>query len=892
MPDGEEGDTEEAKRTPNRMPDPVGEVVTASEAFGIDRRQVGTDSTPFGILSPGLGSSTLETRRQAALEAVLQTQTDPIPVNTSPSRFPPHAESHMAGGDDEVHSFDTISVYDFILMRKGHEDDTGVVAQEEIPAPAQAQTQMSDGGVQQYNIPVIRLESEESVTLEDRVIVEVAPRNLSTPGFIRLFTNNDPQDAGHTEAGILASVQGPAGQVGMYTIATSNTHGTSVGHLHALTINPFLHTVDLPGDGEATQGMRLQNVKDPLFGKDAANKDYVDGLTAVVAAEGDIIIGDATPAWIVLSVGTARQLLQVNAGGTRPEWASNIDIPGTLDVTGAVVLDSTLSINDANFALAIVGLDPRITFDSTDYMEYVRASNRWFWVVGGAEQARLGTSSFDMTDSGDFDIYASFADIQPRGRFSANSIRWGPGGGSTQDVVLSRQAANELLLAAGDTLFIGDGGGMVIGHTAQVAINNTPELQVLGNTGPDSSILIGRWVSNPNSPLLNFVKSRNATIGSHTIVADNDKIGELRFFPDDGVDFATQAARFRAEVDDATPAAGDVGMAFVWEQMPGGGGALRETMRITAAGNLELIGTVDGVDIAARDHAQAHAAAEHNAATLPGSANENLGAFYLDIDDITVPANPASTVRRLFVDTATGALSVRTSAGATINLEAGGGYTDAQAIAAVEGEATLELSGVVGLASYLEMDEIADPGAGAANTLRVYAIDVAGTTGLQITDSAGVDTTIVARTRKLPMTMMVEPSGNIAGQAGYLDAVTRDMHAAAPVPSDWVAGTDIMLSMQLYKLGAVVETAVMNNWIAAHSDGETWSWNIESNVNANVNIPASSGIVIYTRTISGASLSAGDHLEWFLRRTGGSASDTLNETLFIRGPFMEYTAFF
>ena len=44
---------------------------------------------------------------------------------------------------------------------------------------------------------------------------------------------------------------------------------------------------------------------------------------------------------------TPRQLLQVNAGGTTAEWASNIDIPGTLDVVGAVVLDSTLNVAGA-----------------------------------------------------------------------------------------------------------------------------------------------------------------------------------------------------------------------------------------------------------------------------------------------------------------------------------------------------------------------------------------------------------------------------------------------------------------------------------------------------------------------------------------------------------------
>ena len=45
-----------------------------------------------------------------------------------------------------------------------------------------------------------------------------------------------------------------------------------------------------------------------------------------------------------LADGTARQLLQTDAAGTGVEWTSNVDVPGTLDVTGATTIDSTLSV--------------------------------------------------------------------------------------------------------------------------------------------------------------------------------------------------------------------------------------------------------------------------------------------------------------------------------------------------------------------------------------------------------------------------------------------------------------------------------------------------------------------------------------------------------------------
>ena len=48
-----------------------------------------------------------------------------------------------------------------------------------------------------------------------------------------------------------------------------------------------------------------------------------------------------------LADGSARQLLQTDAAGTGVEWASNIDIPGTLDVTSAATFDSTVAVTGA-----------------------------------------------------------------------------------------------------------------------------------------------------------------------------------------------------------------------------------------------------------------------------------------------------------------------------------------------------------------------------------------------------------------------------------------------------------------------------------------------------------------------------------------------------------------
>ena len=57
-----------------------------------------------------------------------------------------------------------------------------------------------------------------------------------------------------------------------------------------------------------------------------------------------------------LANGTARQLLQTDSGGTGVEFTSNVDVPGTLDVTGAATLDSTLTVT------GLISADGKVSF--------------------------------------------------------------------------------------------------------------------------------------------------------------------------------------------------------------------------------------------------------------------------------------------------------------------------------------------------------------------------------------------------------------------------------------------------------------------------------------------------------------------------------------------------
>jgi hypothetical protein len=117
-----------------------------------------------------------------------------------------------------------------------------------------------------------------------------------------------------------------------------------------------------------------------------------DGVvTSAKIADGTIVDGDisatAEIAVSKLADGAARQLLQTDAAGTGVEWTSNVDIPGTLDVTSTATFDSTIS-----FPLGTAAL-PSI-FPGTD-------TNTGFWSpaadtlaasTAGSERVRIDSS--------------------------------------------------------------------------------------------------------------------------------------------------------------------------------------------------------------------------------------------------------------------------------------------------------------------------------------------------------------------------------------------------------------------------------------------------------------------------------------------------------------------
>ncbi len=112
---------------------------------------------------------------------------------------------------------------------------------------------------------------------------------------------------------------------------------------------------------------------------------------------------------------------------------------------------------------------------------------------------------------------------------------------------------------------------------------------------------------------------------------------------------------------------------------------------------------------------------------------------FLDFKLVDSPANPPSTFIRIFADTDNANhLTQRDSSGAEIDLA----YLDADAIAAVEGEATLDLTGAVTIASTLVVDVAAVFNESGANVnFRVEGVGIANALFVQGSDgNVGIGT--------------------------------------------------------------------------------------------------------------------------------------------------------
>ena len=145
-------------------------------------------------------------------------------------------------------------------------------------------------------------------------------------------------------------------------------------------------------------------------------------------------------------------------------------------------------------------------------------------------------------------------------------------------------------------LFIdGDADSRVqVGSATSVATGSiTSDLQV-SKAGGFPSISINSFHNNDTTASLIFTKSRNATVGSNTIVSDNDPLGKILFVADDGGDYASIGAEIKAMID-GTPGANDIPTELIFGTTADGASIPTYNMKLRADGTLELAASDKGI---------------------------------------------------------------------------------------------------------------------------------------------------------------------------------------------------------------------------------------------------------------------------------------------------------
>jgi len=122
--------------------------------------------------------------------------------------------------------------------------------------------------------------------------------------------------------------------------------GTEIG---AALTDVDLFVVDDGGNGTNRKALATR-ISDYVFNK--VSGDITISNTGTTAISDGVIVDSDVSANAEIAVskladGSARQLLQTDAAGTGVEWTSNVDVPGTLDVTGIATFDTKISIGAA-----------------------------------------------------------------------------------------------------------------------------------------------------------------------------------------------------------------------------------------------------------------------------------------------------------------------------------------------------------------------------------------------------------------------------------------------------------------------------------------------------------------------------------------------------------------
>lgn len=277
----------------------------------------------------------------------------------------------------------------------------------------------------------------------------------------------------------------------------------------------------------------------------ATNYVYLshDGTNSILNGSTALLlqVAEATVLTVAATVFTFAQDVVISSGfGLNVGSATQVTVSDGDGATNLIPEVQALGVGTAFAGGAIVAA----TFNTTN----TRAvSPKLILVKGGAATQVATTAVADNevvgsiiaygSDSADFETPVAAIEfvVDDVGAPGAGAI------GGSLEFYTTADAGETLTLAFtinnDQNIYIANSNGLIVGHTAAVAIGgDIIEVQILGTESVDSSLTLQRYSANATPPFLMFGKGRAATIGTMTIVTTGDSLGEIRAYGVDGVD--------------------------------------------------------------------------------------------------------------------------------------------------------------------------------------------------------------------------------------------------------------------------------------------------------------------------------------------------------------------
>lgn len=308
--------------------------------------------------------------------------------------------------------------------------------------------------------------------------------------------------------------------------------------------------------GDTAAGMELVDRCNANLALSSTEAGYLDSVTAGTGAASKAAVLDSSGDWYGPNGGgiVIGHSAQLTVAGVVPE----LQVLGTttgVDGSMALVTASTTNGDQSQIILGKVGNAALGSFTTVAQSESLGAIT---WVGDDGTDTATVAARIGAVVNATGTVAAS--------RIPCDLVFYTDPGGADDAI------AEAMRLKTTD-LHIANGGGLVVGHSAQITVNAlVPEAQVLGNVvGVDGAMLVGLYSSTAaEGPEIILARSKSATLGTNTIVASGDSLGRIVAMGADGGTGFDPAAAITFEVAGTPGASTDMPGRILFQTSPDG----------------------------------------------------------------------------------------------------------------------------------------------------------------------------------------------------------------------------------------------------------------------------------------------------------------------------------